>query len=95
MIVDVRPGSATYTRWFGAELDGGTHRALYVPEGFAHGFVTLEAETEILYLMGNAFVAEAAAGYRYDDPGFSIQWPERPTVVSERDLGFPPFVALA
>jgi dTDP-4-dehydrorhamnose 3,5-epimerase len=93
VIVDLRRDSSTYTQWFGAELDDETGRALYVPSGFAHGFLTLQAKTEVSYLMGTAYVAGAAAGVRYDDPVFGIKWPAPPVIVSERDLAFAPFVA--
>jgi dTDP-4-dehydrorhamnose 3,5-epimerase len=91
VIVDLRRSSPTHTRWFGIELDSQTERALYIPEGFAHGFLTLEDDTEIFYLMGSPFVPTAAAGARYDDPAFGIQWPEAPTVIAERDLAFAPY----
>lgn len=92
VIVDLRRASPSYTRWFGVELDEESGRSLYVPDGCAHGFITLEAKSEVFYLMGSEYVAGAATGVRYDDPAFSIEWPEPPTVVSERDLGFAPFV---
>lgn len=89
--VDARPGSATVGRWFGVELTQENHRALYVPPGFAHGFLTLTDDTEVHYLMGTRFVAAAATGYRYDDRSFGVRWPFEPAVVSERDLAFAPF----
>jgi dTDP-4-dehydrorhamnose 3,5-epimerase len=91
VIVDVRPESPSFRQWFGVDLDERTGTALYVPEGVAHGFLTLADESEVHYLMGVAYVPEAAAGFRHDDPAFGIRWPETPRLVSERDLAFPPY----
>ena len=91
VIVDLRPRSATYLRWQGFELAAGNHRALYVPKGCAHGFQTMEDETEVHYQISSFYNSEAAAGYRYDDPAFSIKWPLPVIVISERDLRWPPF----
>jgi dTDP-4-dehydrorhamnose 3,5-epimerase len=89
--VDVRPGSATAGRWVAAELSEANHTSLYVPPGFAHGFLTLSDDVEVHYLMGARFEASAATGYRFDDPAFGITWPFTPAVVSERDLAFGAF----
>ena len=89
VIVDLRPDSPTYTRWFAAELSAENGRALYVPVAMAHGFQTLEDATEILYMMGHAYVPEAARGVRWDDPAFALEWP--PTeerIISERDASY-------
>lgn len=91
VIVDLRRGSPTCLAWFGAELSARNRTALYIPEGFAHGFLTLADETEVSYLMSRSFAPEAARGLRYDDPRLAIAWPSRPSVVSERDLGYPDF----
>lgn len=91
VIVDIRPGSATFRRWISAELDAGNGRALYIPPGFAHGFQTLAYDSEVLYLMGERYAPGHAAGIRYDDPAIGIVWPLPPAVISERDLAFPPF----
>ena len=96
VIVDLRPGSPTFRRSFGVQLDAETGRALYVPVGFAHGFQTLADDTEVLYSMSYHYVPEAARGVRYDDPAFAIDWPDPPAggrIVSERDLAFADFVA--
>ena len=86
VIVDLRPGSATHTRWVGVELDADRATALYVPKGFAHGFQTLVDETEVLYLMSEPYVAEASTGVRWDDPAFAIAWPEADSrTMSDRD----------
>ena len=89
VIVDLRTGSATRLGWIAVELSARTRRALYVPEGFAHGFLTLEDDTEVLYQMGAVYVPSAARGFRWDDPLFAIDWPRRPAVISARDAGYP------
>lgn len=92
VIVDLRPGSPTHRGWFGAELSAANRTALYVPEGFAHGFQTLVAGSEVLYLMGAPFVAEAARGVRWDDPSFGIDWPPAARrVMSDRDRTYPDY----
>lgn len=94
VIVDLRPRSTTYLRWQGFELTGENHRALYVPNGCAHGFQTLTDETEVHYQISSFHAPEAAAGYRFDDPAFAIAWPLPAAVISERDLRWPSFVGL-
>jgi dTDP-4-dehydrorhamnose 3,5-epimerase len=89
--LDLRPESATYRRWIGFELSPDQPRSLFIPEGCAHGFLTLEADTDLLYLMGTAYVAGAARGVRWNDSAFAIQWPAEPRVISERDASFPDF----
>jgi dTDP-4-dehydrorhamnose 3,5-epimerase len=89
-IVDLRPESSTYCRWFGLELDAEGGRELYVPKGFAHGFQTLADDTEVHYQMSQVYVPGAGGGVRWDDPAFGIEWPpvdER--IMSERDRGYP------
>ncbi len=93
VIIDLRPNSLTYRQWVAVELTAANHRMLYVPEGVAHGFLTLEDETEVFYQMSEFFTPEYARGVRWDDPAFGVEWPVEPTVVSERDRGFPDFVA--
>ena len=89
--LDLRPASSTYLRWTAAELSPQARRMLYIPEGCAHGFLTLEPDSDIIYVMGTAFVAEAARGVRWNDPVFGIDWPAAPRVISERDAGYPDF----
>jgi dTDP-4-dehydrorhamnose 3,5-epimerase len=89
--VDLRPESPTFRQWFGVELNDRNHRALYIPAGCAHGFLTLEPDTEVLYMISGAFVPEAASGVRWDDPAFAIDWPASPVVISERDAMYPDF----
>jgi dTDP-4-dehydrorhamnose 3,5-epimerase len=92
-IIDLRPSSATFKRWFGAELTAENRRQLYIPEGFAHGFITLADEAEVLYLMGNVYNAAASGGVRWNDPAFGIQWPREVSVIIERDNTYPDFRA--
>lgn len=94
VIVDLRADSATHGRWFGADLTAQNGRAVYVPAGMAHGFQTLADDSEVLYMMGHEYVAEAARGVRWDDPAFAIEWPEPPThglTISERDAAYPDY----
>ncbi len=89
--VDLRDGSPTYRRWAARELSADNHRALHIPGGCAHGFVTLEDDCEVLYCMGTRYVPDLARGVRWDDPAFGIEWPLAPTHISERDAGYPDF----
>ena len=92
VVIDLRPGSATYTSWYGHELDAASGVALYVPPGFAHGFQTLCDDAEVTYLISHPYVPEAAGGVRWDDPAFAIAWPEHAArTLSERDLAWPDF----
>jgi dTDP-4-dehydrorhamnose 3,5-epimerase len=91
--VDVRPHSPTFCKWFGLELSAGRRNALFIPPGFAHGFLTLEDDTEIFYQMGTTYVAELASGVRWNDPAFAIAWPETPRVIAPRDAAYPDFAA--
>ena len=91
VIVDLRSGSATHGRWVGVDLSAVDGTALFVPEGFAHGFITLQDDTEVLYQMGSSYVPDAARGVRWDDPAFAITWPRRPAVMSARDAEYPDY----
>jgi dTDP-4-dehydrorhamnose 3,5-epimerase len=91
VIIDLRPESDTYLRWVGVELTDENRKALYVPEGFAHGFVTLSDDTEVLYQMSEFFHGESASGVRWDDPAFAIHWPVAVSVISARDRNYPDF----
>ncbi len=91
--LDLRPDSPTYLRSHGVELTHENGRALYVPEGCAHGFQTLVDDTDVLYLISRPYVPEAAAGVRWDDPAFGIAWPDVVVrTMSERDRSWPDFV---
>lgn len=85
VIVDLRGNSKTYGQWTAVELTSTNRRALYIPQGFAHGFQTLEDNTEIFYQMSEFYAPDAARGFRWDDPAFAIQWPEVISIMSERD----------
>jgi len=87
--VDLRDGSATRLGWFGIELDAAAHTALLIPDGFAHGFITLTDDAELLYAIDTAYVPGVACGARYDDPAIGIAWPRAPAVVAEKDLAWP------
>jgi dTDP-4-dehydrorhamnose 3,5-epimerase len=87
--VDLRAGSPTRFEWLGVELTPATGTQLYIPAGFAHGFLTLADGTEVSYRMGTSYVPAAARGFRYDDPLIGIAWPETPAVISERDRTYP------
>ena len=91
--VDLRHGSPTYRRWVGVELDAQGARAVLIPEGVAHGFLTLEADTDVLYQISPAFEPGHGAGVRWDDPAFAIGWPAAPAVISERDATYPDYAA--
>jgi dTDP-4-dehydrorhamnose 3,5-epimerase len=90
-IIDLRRDSRTFTQWFGAELTEKNRNAIYVPEGFAHGFITLQDNTEVLYQMSDFFHDESSSGVRWNDSIFSIQWPIDVMVMSERDKNYQDF----
>ncbi|MCG8490850.1 MAG: dTDP-4-dehydrorhamnose 3,5-epimerase [Sneathiellales bacterium] len=89
VVVDLRPHSGTYKQWAGFELSRGNGNALFIPPGCAHGFLTLEEETDIFYQMGPAFVPGYDRGFRWDDPVFEIAWPDEPKIVSKKDRQLP------
>jgi len=91
VIVDVRPNSSTFKRWFGVELTEENYRMLYVPEGFAHGFITLSGNTEVNYQVSQFYAPGHERGVRYDDPSIGIQWPGEVTEISEKDKAWPAF----
>jgi len=90
-IVDLRPDSPTFKRWFGAELSAENRRMMYVPKGFAHGFITLEPDTEAFYLVDEFYAPELERGLRWNDPAIGIEWPAEPRVMSEKDQKHPDF----
>lgn len=89
--VDLRPGSPTRGRWFGVTLEPESGRALYVPEGCAHGFQTLVDDTDVTYMISTPYVPDASAGVRWDDPLLAIDWPkvDGERTISERDRALP------
>ena len=91
VVLDLRPDSPTYLEHFALRLDADNRLALYVPPGVAHGFLTLEDDSELLYQMSVYFEPDAARGVRWDDPAFAIEWPRTPARISERDAGYPDF----
>jgi dTDP-4-dehydrorhamnose 3,5-epimerase len=91
VVVDLRPGSPTVGHHFAVELSAANHRMLYVPEGCAHGFQTLQDDTEVFYQISEVFDANCAAGVRWNDPAFGIVWPLEVTVISDRDRRWPDF----
>ena len=91
VVLDLRAHSPTYRRWHGVELSALNRRALYVPQGVAHGFLTLADDSEVFYQMAHPFQPGSAAGVRWDDPAFAIEWPGDVRVISERDRTYPDF----
>jgi len=91
VIVDLRPGSPTYAKSLGVLLSAENRRMLYVPEGFAHGFLTLEDATEVFYQISELYAPESQRGFRWNDPAFGIAWPAKVRVISERDRTYPDF----
>jgi dTDP-4-dehydrorhamnose 3,5-epimerase len=89
--VDLRSNSPSYRRWFGIELAPDLRRMVFIPEGCAHGFLTLEAASDVFYLMGHPFVPKAGRGVRWNDPAFDIDWPAQPRIISPRDRSYPDF----
>jgi dTDP-4-dehydrorhamnose 3,5-epimerase len=91
-IVDLRKDSPSYGRWFGLELSAKSSRMFLLPKGTAHGYLTLEDETEIVYLVSEPYSAGAERGIRWDDPSFGIVWPiTENLIISEKDRAWPDF----
>ena len=91
VIVDLRPDSTTFKRWYGSELSAENRRMMYVPRGFAHGFITLEEDTEAIYLVSGFHSQQNERGIRYNDPAIGIAWPAQPVEVSDKDSKAPSF----
>ncbi|MFQ3665457.1 MAG: dTDP-4-dehydrorhamnose 3,5-epimerase family protein [Sphingomonadaceae bacterium] len=89
--VDLRPGSPTRGAVVTVELAADSDRLFYIPPGCAHGFLTLEPHSTLIYYMGAPFVPGVGMGVRFDDPAFAIPWPAPPAVISPRDAGYPDF----
>ncbi|MBT6007806.1 MAG: dTDP-4-dehydrorhamnose 3,5-epimerase [Rhodobacterales bacterium] len=90
VIVDIRPDSKTYKKWFGVELSESNRRQIYIPIGFAHGFQTLKPNTEVLYEMTSRYHPDASIGFSWNDPSINIEWPEiKNRMVGIRDAEFP------
>jgi dTDP-4-dehydrorhamnose 3,5-epimerase len=93
VIVDLREDSPTFKQWDAVELTEENRRMFYMPEGMAHGYITLTDDTEASYFASSPWAPPAESGVRWDDPAFAIQWPFQPTVISDRDLAWPLFGA--
>jgi dTDP-4-dehydrorhamnose 3,5-epimerase len=91
VVVDLRPQSPTFKRWIAVVLTAENRNMVYVPEGCAHGFLTLKDQSEIFYQMSEFYHPEASRGVRWDDPAFRIDWPEKVEMISERDRTYPNF----
>ncbi|HMK86089.1 MAG TPA: dTDP-4-dehydrorhamnose 3,5-epimerase [Steroidobacteraceae bacterium] len=89
VIVDLRRGSPTFRRWAGLELTAGNRRSVFVPKGFAHGFITLREDTEVLYMISVPYVRGFERGLRWDDPALAVDWPIEPVHMAERDRTYP------
>jgi dTDP-4-dehydrorhamnose 3,5-epimerase len=93
-VIDLRPDSPTFKQWVGVELSAENRLTLCVPAEFAHGFQTLEDDTEVFYLVSNYYAPDAARGVRWDDPAFGVEWPEAARrVMADRDRDYPDFAA--
>jgi dTDP-4-dehydrorhamnose 3,5-epimerase len=92
VIIDLRRDSLTYMQWVGVELTAQNHKMLYVPENFAHGFQTLEDDTEVTYQVSQFYAPQAERGARYDDPAFGITWPLEVVVISDKDKSLSDYV---
>jgi dTDP-4-dehydrorhamnose 3,5-epimerase len=92
VIIDLRTDSPSYKKYAAFELSGDARNMLYIPQGFAHGFQTLEDDTEIFYQMSQFYAPEYARGVRWDDPAFGISWPPGERIILDRDRAYPDFV---
>ncbi len=92
VIIDLRPDSETFKQWVSIELSAENRKMLYIPEEFAHGFLTLEDNAEVFYQMSEFYYPEYARGVRWNDPAFSVHWPIEVVVISNRDRDHPDFV---
>ncbi len=91
VVLDLRPQSPTFKEWIAVTLTAESRNMVYVPKGCAHGFLTLQDETEVFYQMSEIYNAESARGVRWNDPSFGIAWPEKVEVISDRDRNYPDF----
>jgi dTDP-4-dehydrorhamnose 3,5-epimerase len=91
VIVDIRPGSKTFRQSFGATLDQDRQQMMYVPRGFAHGFISLTDDAELHYMVSAFYDAKAERGLRYNDPAFKVQWPLEMAQISTKDASWPDF----
>jgi dTDP-4-dehydrorhamnose 3,5-epimerase len=89
VIVDIRESSPSYRHWFAAELTAVNRRSVFIPPGFAHGFMSLTDHAEVYYMISVAHAPQSSRGYRWNDPAFAIDWPLEPAVISARDAAYP------
>lgn len=87
-IIDLRPASSTFKKWYGVTLSATNHKMLYVPENFAHGFITLDDNVEVFYMVSQKYSKEHERGIRWNDPEFNISWPIEPTIISDKDTSW-------
>lgn len=92
IIIDLRPSSLTFKQWLAVELSVDNYRILYIPGGFAHGFQTLENDTEVFYQMSDFYHPECARGVRWNDPTFKMIWPMQPSIISFKDDSYDNFL---
>jgi dTDP-4-dehydrorhamnose 3,5-epimerase len=93
VVIDLRRGSETFGRWFGVDLSERNLLALYIPGGFAHGYLTLEDSTAVFYQVAGLYAPASARGVRWDDPAFGVEWPAPVEVINQRDATYGDFVA--
>jgi dTDP-4-dehydrorhamnose 3,5-epimerase len=93
VIIDLRPNSLTYKQWLGTELTAENYKMLYVPESFAHGFQTLENDTEVIYQVSQFYAPQSERGVRYNDPAFGIKWPVDVQVITDKDNNWADYTA--
>jgi len=91
VIIDLRPSSVTFKKWFAIELTAENRKILYVPEAFSHGFLTLSENTEVFYQMSEFYAPECARGIRWNDPFFGVVWPDEIALISDKDKTYPDF----
>jgi dTDP-4-dehydrorhamnose 3,5-epimerase len=89
--VDLRTHSTSFGQWLGVNLSAANRTMLFIPEGLAHGFLTLQPDTEVFYQMSEFYDPTSARGIRWNDPAFNIEWPREAQVISERDRNYPNF----
>ena len=89
VIIDLRPESDTFFKWYAVELNANNRKTLFIPKGFAHGFQTLTDHTEIFYQMSEFYRPEYAGGVRWNDPVFGVDWPEDTRIISKKDQQYP------
>ena len=92
VMIDLRPQSATFKQWVAVELTAENRRMLYIPEGFAHGFQTVEDDTEVFYQMSEFYFPQSACGVRWNDPTFQVEWPDDKRIISAKDMNYADFI---